>query len=37
LHFVACQSFTTGALAAAESGVCLLTKAAIEKRTFPNT
>ena len=30
LHFAACQSVTTGALAAAESDVCLLTQAAIE-------
>jgi hypothetical protein len=34
LRFVAYQSVTTGALAAAESGVRLLTQAAIEKRTF---
>jgi hypothetical protein len=31
LRFVAYPSFTTGALAAAESGVRLLTQAAIEK------
>lgn len=34
LHFVACLSVTTGAFATAESGVCLLTQAAIEKPTF---
>jgi hypothetical protein len=33
LRFVAYQSVTTGALAAAESGVRLLTQAAIEKRS----
>jgi hypothetical protein len=34
LQFVAYQSVTTGALATAESSVRLLTKAAIEKRSF---
>ena len=34
LPFVAYQSFTTGALAAAESDLRLLTTAAIEKRTL---
>lgn len=34
LHFVACPSDTTGSFVKAESGVCLLTQAAIEKQTF---
>jgi hypothetical protein len=34
LHFVACPSDTTGSFVKAESGVCLLTQAAIEKLTF---